>query len=272
MRAIKVVGLACAVLTVAACSHANREQSEIAGHPRTRGGMPIVSEMPGSQGPVADYGFVRVRNAATEVKDETTTVAASPVVTPAPEARPVVKAKPRAQHKHYRGAVAVMPTAPKAKKVVTANRAGVTPMLSRAVALNHLHHINQKELAMARLAKSKSSSARVTAVANQMIMDHENLERRVAQAAERQGVLLEKFQPATHEHVAMEELERKDGRAFDRAFLNSVQGGHKLTLSELRMIRSDTRDPAIRQMVNATIPDVREHVQLSTGANRRGAN
>lgn len=133
----------------------------------------------------------------------------------------------------------------------------------KAHMLNHLHHINQKEIRMARMAADKSESPEVKSAAQQMIQDHQQWDKRVQDMAKSDKVALQDVQLATHERATMDQLRKLNGKQFDQAYLDSMRMGHQMVLSDLRIASKETQDPKLRALIDETIPGIEKHNSVS---------
>jgi len=268
----KSLFLLAAVFTLGACANHQSYTSKPQFIPGT--GTIDLGGMPGSEGPVAPTVFGASARSA-ELDEENAPVTAVPTTPRADEVvvrdsapeRPVAKAKVKTR-KHWN----------KNKNARRANRSTVTgasraprmgkdSLWRKEMALNQLHHINQKEIAMAKLAKDKSQDQQVIAMADRILADHQQLETKVKSVADGEDVSLHSYQLATHEAAFLDRLEGMEGSEFNRAFLAQSRDGHALALRDLRGIRA--RDPEVAALIRSAIPSIRAHERMTTtGASR----
>ena len=135
--------------------------------------------------------------------------------------------------------------------------------LNQEMVLNQLHHMNQKEIQLSQMAIEKAQSPQVKNAAQEMLKDHQALETRVQELAKAQQLQLSDFQPATDEKQMMDRFGKLSGRQFDAAFMQNVHFSHKAAMENLKLARSEVRDPQIRSLIDQTIPKVSQHKQLS---------
>lgn len=141
-------------------------------------------------------------------------------------------------------------------------------MVQNTMVLNQLHHINQKEIAMAELAKSKSSGMQAKNMADRIIADHEQMDEKLKMVAERAGVELASYQPATHEMAVMDTMKDLEGKQFDQAFLQNMKLSHKMAMDDLREAKKVTKDPQILQAINEAMPQIQKHERHSRAASQ----
>lgn len=278
-KSLSWFGIGTAVLLIAACANPQRITSGIDDDsPRMVSGAPVAAERPGSEGPVADYSRLAINHrdvAAREqrarerlakaqrdrmvVTDNTVSSSSAPVISEPVRKETVKKHKAkkkmaRAQHHAPR----VVKDSTRMRSAAPARMIAPAPesvlIMKREVVLNQLHHVNQKEIAMARLVKTRASDQGLKTAANRIVADHERLENRVKEVARRRNVTLAKFQPNTYEGVTLEKMEDLTGRNFDYAFDQEIRDGHRFTAAELRVLRNRVGDPEITALIDETLP------------------
>lgn len=131
------------------------------------------------------------------------------------------------------------------------------------MALNRLHHVNQKEIELARLAQDKAQSQELKTSAQQIMKDHQALETRVQEVAKSQNVKLQDFQPSTFEKAFMDRLKELSGSQFDQAFMQNMMMGHQEVAQDLRLARNDVQNSQVRQLIDQAIPRIQQHRQMA---------
>lgn len=280
-KTVTNAGIAAAFLLIAGCANQNHWTSNLgADSPVAMGGVRVANEMPGAEGPVADNSRLALnhrdvarrealarerlaRNAETrrrtQVTDNTFTRSSAPVAA-APRNEVLVKREVVVVKKHraHQGKVHA-----RAVSRDAANRPEIIKQMNREVALNELHHMNQKEIALAKMADSNAASTEIKAEAARIDRDHRRLEARVEEVAKAHEITLAKFKPATYEEVRMDKLEKLTGRDFDLAYAESMADGHKLTAAHLRVLRERVGDADVLALINQALPKVRHHEKSS---------
>jgi putative membrane protein len=120
---------------------------------------------------------------------------------------------------------------------------------------------NMAEVAMGKLAQSKSQNADVKAFADKMVTEHGAALTEVQTLAQLKGVTLPTELDAKHKAQSAK-LEKMSGDAFDKAY--AKQGGvaaHKETLAKLKKAEKDTKDADVKAQVTKMIPVVEEHLK-----------
>ncbi len=144
--------------------------------------------------------------------------------------------------------------------------------LQLETALNRLHHINMKEIDLAKMAESKAKSADVLNLAHRIRADHEALEVRVKALANRRNIGLEGFQLATFEKAVRDRLSKlNDGSDFEAAFLRVNERGHEEAARSLRMVRNGLSDSETRNLINEALPQMAAHMTMPSDQNKARA-
>ncbi len=131
--------------------------------------------------------------------------------------------------------------------------------LQLEVALNRLHHLNRKEIDMAKMGESRAKTASVLTLAHQIRADHEKLENKVVALAKRRNINLESFQLSTYEQAIRDRLDNLSGAPFESAFLRVMERGHEEASTQLRMVRNDLADTEVRGLINEALPQIAAH-------------
>jgi putative membrane protein len=119
---------------------------------------------------------------------------------------------------------------------------------------------NKFEIDSSKLAISKSKSESVKAFANQMVMDHGQAAARMKQAvtdakAKSPSESLDAKHQATYD-----DLKKKDGPAFDQAYVDAQLQGHVDTVALFESYAKDGDNPRIKAFANALLPTLRTHL------------
>lgn len=129
----------------------------------------------------------------------------------------------------------------------------------KTAALGQIHHMNQKEIQLSKMAQEKAQSKQVKDFAQHVITDHQSADRKVTDMAESQNVKLPDFQLAGYEKAISDQLDKMKGSQFDQAFLKQMDLEHKMAVQELELVRSSAKDPQITSLIDGILPTIREH-------------
>jgi putative membrane protein len=142
--------------------------------------------------------------------------------------------------------------------------------------LSILHAKNQEEIELGRLAQEKGLSDDVRRFGEDLVSSHSENDRRVLEVATTaNATLLEQAEvkemmrrergasaePAP-DHLA--ELRALEGEAFDRAFAQKMQAGHRELIRTVEKAQERVRDENVRDLLARTLPVLREHEQTAT--------
>lgn len=121
---------------------------------------------------------------------------------------------------------------------------------------------------MGQLAEQKAQSAQARTFARRMVADHTKLGQRLAAIAQRVGVSLP-TQPDTKDLGAIADLSGLSGASFDTAYLRTQVADHETALSAFRQEAEHGTDPDLKAFAQATLPLLREHLQMAKDAEKR---
>jgi putative membrane protein len=166
--------------------------------------------------------------------------------------------------------------------------------------LLHIHQGDQDEIAMARLAKTNSSSQEVKNFAHQIIKDHKSADARVQAYAKDHKLDLEaihrrlvetradrlelersartigsatgewawtwentlRSNKSKHE-AALDNLRKLNGAEFDREFTRAMVEDHQAAIDQLLSARSDASDSEVRNLIDELLPTFRQHLSMA---------
>ena len=144
----------------------------------------------------------------------------------------------------------------------------------------------QKEIQLSQIALQRSQNPEVRAFAQQMIQDHSDVSRQLAQIAQTKGIQL----PATNAFEtamiqtsrtptgrsdkvpprleipeadldAARKLEKLSGEEFDRAYLKEMTKDHERTIAKFEQASKSLDDLDLKQFAADTLPKLRHHGQ-----------
>lgn len=140
-----------------------------------------------------------------------------------------------------------------------------------------LNTLNRGEIRQAELALQRSQNPQVLEVAERIITDHLNLQRRAESVAEQAGLVPQENALSRRlEEQAMaitESLEDADPEDFDRAYLDSQETMHELALRTVdEHLLPEADDAQLRELLRSAPPGLREHLEVAEQAseNLRG--
>jgi predicted outer membrane protein len=129
--------------------------------------------------------------------------------------------------------------------------------------LSNMHHVNQMEISMGKLAVKRGDSPQVKNFGRQLQSDHQFNDKQVTDLAKRDGIHLASVKPSAKEDAMQHELKSARGPDFDRMFLRDMNRGHSDAVMMLTHARGRIHDPEVRRLVNHTIPAVQHHRHMA---------
>jgi putative membrane protein len=148
-----------------------------------------------------------------------------------------------------------------------------------AIVLAKLHHSNQMEIEMGRLAQKRGQANGVTTFGTMLIHDHTAADQQVVALAAREKIDLAAIAPPIKDDK-MAKLRTLKGMAFDKAFARAMLDDHTQDVDEAKAARDRTTDAALKVLLMSTIPTLEQHRDiaqrlvdtLATTPNVAGAN
>jgi putative membrane protein len=116
------------------------------------------------------------------------------------------------------------------------------------------------EVALGKLAQTKATNSKIKAFAEMMVTDHSKANAELMALAKSKNITL----PATvtsDKQKEMDELGKKTGADFDKAYVDAMIDGHKKTISLFEDESKTAKDPDIKTFVDKTLPTIKMHLQ-----------
>jgi putative membrane protein len=126
-----------------------------------------------------------------------------------------------------------------------------------AQVLVKLHHSNQKEIEMGRMAQDHGVSKDVKAFGKMLVKDHSAADKKVEKLAKDEKVDLTATPPADHAEM------KETGAAFDDAFAKEMLEDHKKDVADVSTARDATTDPKLKQLLSAILPVLKKHQETA---------
>ncbi len=115
------------------------------------------------------------------------------------------------------------------------------------------------EVQIAELGVKKADNDGVKSMAQQMVKDHTQLNKELAELAKSKSVELSSANDPDADK-AIASLEKKSGADFDKAFLKELEKGHKACVSSFEDAAKDVTDPNLKEWVNKSLPTIKGHL------------
>jgi len=115
------------------------------------------------------------------------------------------------------------------------------------------------EIALSKLAVQQATSSKLKDFANMMITDHSNAGDQLAAIAKAKNITLPTGPNADQQNV-INDLAKKTGSDFDKAYVKQMVTDHKSTLDMFQHEQTMVKDTALRSFISNTIPVVQKHL------------
>lgn len=117
------------------------------------------------------------------------------------------------------------------------------------------------EVGLSRLALERSTDNQIRQFARQMIKDHTDANRSLAQLAKQKAISLPTDMDAEHRAI-MAQLEKLPARSFDEAYMRVMELNHQRTIDLFQMQARRGQDRDLKTFASNTLPTLREHLQM----------
>lgn len=127
------------------------------------------------------------------------------------------------------------------------------------VALNQLHHANEKEIQLSELAISRTKSPEVKSLATRIRDDHKRNNEKLKEIAKGANVKLMSYSASTVDRVEMDRLKDAKDKKFDEMYLSLMEWGHRRTAGELKVAADRVVNANVKAFLQQTIPTIEGH-------------
>ncbi len=115
------------------------------------------------------------------------------------------------------------------------------------------------EVALGKLAVTKTSNAAIKDFANMMITDHGQANAELASIASAKNITLPTEPDSAHLKKA-DELSKLSGKKFDKAYVDAMIDGHKKTLDLMNNEAKNGSDSTLKAFAAKIVPTVQKHL------------
>jgi putative membrane protein len=119
------------------------------------------------------------------------------------------------------------------------------------------------EVALGKLAASKTSNAKIKDFANMMVTDHSKVNDELKGIAQSKKIMLPATLDAEHQ-AKSDSLNKLTGKEFDKAYVAAMVEGHQKTLSLMQEEASNGKDNELKAFAAKTAPVVKMHLDAIT--------
>ena len=115
------------------------------------------------------------------------------------------------------------------------------------------------EVALAKLALQKTTNPQITDFANMMVKDHSAANDALMAIAKNKSITLPTAVSAD-DQKEMDDLSKKSGKDFDKAYVDAMIDGHKKALSLFEDAAKNCKDADLKTFAANTAPTVQMHL------------
>ena len=124
------------------------------------------------------------------------------------------------------------------------------------------------EVELGKLARDKASNQSVKNFGDMMVRDHSAANGQVKSLAARRNVTLPDSMSSSHKNKK-EELMKKSGAAFDKAYMDAMVKGHQDVIDLFEKAANNSTDTEVKNFVNTTLPTIRQHLDSAKSIRKR---
>lgn len=117
------------------------------------------------------------------------------------------------------------------------------------------------EVELGKLALTKATNAQLKEFAKMMVSDHGKANEELMSIAKKKNITLPVAVDEDHQKK-MNELDKKSGKDFDKAYAEAMVDGHKKTLKLMQDEAKDGKDAEIKAFASKTTPVVQTHLDM----------
>jgi putative membrane protein len=118
------------------------------------------------------------------------------------------------------------------------------------------------EIKLGQLVVKQGASDDVKRFAQRMIDDHTKLNQRLAEVARQEGLSMPQELDKKHQDK-LDKLAKLGGPKLDQEYINEMVDEHKDDVKAFEKQAKDGKDPAIKQLAQATLPTLNEHLTMA---------
>jgi putative membrane protein len=121
------------------------------------------------------------------------------------------------------------------------------------------------EVEFGRLAQEKASNPRVKAFGEMMVKDHSQANEDLKSLANKKNLTLPTDMGKHQRH--MDDLNKKTGAEFDKAYMKMMVDDHKEDVDEFEDAAKDANDPEVKNFASQKLPTLRKHLDSAKAIN-----
>ena len=118
------------------------------------------------------------------------------------------------------------------------------------------------EVELGQLAAAKATSQDVKDFGNRMVSDHGKASDELKALAAEKGVTLP-AQPGAEEKKTSNDLSKKSGTGFDKAYMSDMVKDHEKDAKEFEKASKDVQDPDLKNWAAKTLTVIQDHLKMA---------
>lgn len=119
------------------------------------------------------------------------------------------------------------------------------------------------EVALGKLASDKGVSAKVKEFGAMMVTDHSKANDQLMAIAKSKNITLPSV-PNADDQKTINELSKKSGADFDKAYVDDMVSDHKKDISKFEDASKNVKDPDLKSFATNTLPVLHKHLDAIT--------
>ena len=132
--------------------------------------------------------------------------------------------------------------------------------------MNDVAEASMAEVEIGKLAKDRALNPRVKNFAEMMIKDHTAANNDLMTIARDKSVTLPSKLGKHQSHL--EDLSKKNGAEFDKAYMKAMVNGHEDVVKELEKCAQNGTDPDVKTFAAQKLPTIRMHLDSAKAINK----
>ena len=118
------------------------------------------------------------------------------------------------------------------------------------------------EVKMGELAQQRAQSPEVKEFAQHLVNEHQQANAELQELAKAEGIELKDELSGKHKQT-VDRLEKANGQAFDKKFMEAVVKEHKKDIKEFKKQAQNGKDPDVKDWAQKTLPALEKHLQMA---------
>lgn len=124
------------------------------------------------------------------------------------------------------------------------------------------------EVELGKLAQGKAKNQSVKDFGSMMVRDHSTANDKMKTLASQRNVKLPDSMSTAHTNKK-NELTKKDGAAFDKAYMDAMVKDHQEVISLFEKAADNSKDNDVKNFINNTLPTIRQHLDSAKSIRKR---